>query len=245
MMQMYIVGETVGCLEQWCTYQRKSDKRCLLCCYHSLQFICSTGMGPRSWPCNKLSQVGGYCWYWYQFHINMLFVLNVSKLMLKKDSDGLVQDCGNSSALAMEIPQSCAELSHQRIFAFTRPSENEVYIGSGNGLLSDGTRPLPKSMLSSKMVIIASEFGAWNYSLNLRLCRCLTCWRISWWVYGSNHWMYIYIMPDYVKMYIINLRSLLYIHFHLLRLPAHAILSKWDYSFTLLKNIKLKIKKFV
>ena len=44
--------------------------------------------------------------------------------------NGLVQDCSNSSALAMELLQSCTKPS---IYVWM----NQIIIGSGNGLLDD------------------------------------------------------------------------------------------------------------
>ena len=55
--------------------------------------------------------------------------------------DGLAQDCSNSSALAMELLQSCAKPSIcQRA---------GLLIGSGNGLLLFIAKPLPKTMTTN------------------------------------------------------------------------------------------------
>ena len=72
--------------------------------------------------------------------------------------DDIVQDCSISSALALEILQSCTKSSTINMSSDDRNLMQYKGMlthcglmtpyGSGNGLLPDGTQPLPEPMLT-------------------------------------------------------------------------------------------------
>ena len=81
--------------------------------------------------------------------------------------DGLVQERCNSSALAMELRLSYTNPSiyfhvfsqnNQLIVAYWRHMAKGILvnIGSGNGLLSDGTKPLPEPMLTNDQWVVVA-----------------------------------------------------------------------------------------